>query len=419
VQTSNLLRNLLVFGRLLRRLGIDVHTGRLLDVTEALQHIDLGSRDEVYHTCRALLVYRHEDLPIFDRAFEAFWLGRRVRLQPDRAADEASSQAPGDNEPGRREGDGDAGSKRQDPAYDSAESIDEVALPTWSDVAALADKDFAEFTPDEVATARMALEQLVWTPGERRTRRWVRGHGSRVDLRRALAKSLRTGGDVLTLPRRTRRMRPRSLVLLCDVSGSMERYTRMLLHFVHALSRKHRRVETFLFSTGLTRITRELRTRWLDQAAAAVSRAVPDWSGGTRIGAAIGEFHRRWARRVLRGGPVVLLISDGWDRGDPIELRDQVAWLRRSSHRLIWLNPLIGTVGYAPLTRGLQAALPHVDDFLPVRTLSNLTDLAVHLNALAAPGRRLRAARFGEPGRSWTSPAPTASTLRPNASGIS
>jgi uncharacterized protein len=415
VKTSNLLRNLLVFGRLLRRLGIDVHTGRLVDVTEALQHVDLGSRDEVYYTCRALLVYRHEDLPIFDRAFEAFWMGRGVPVRS------LPMEAPSDDTPGRDDANAnaDAESKEQDPAYDGnaeATSIDEVSMPTWSDTAALADKDFAEFTPDEVAIARSALEQLVWTPGERRTRRWVRGHGSRVDLRRALAKSLRTGGDVLTLPRRTRRRRPRSLVLLCDVSGSMERYSRMLLHFVHALSRRHRRVETFLFSTELTRITKELRTRWVDQAATAVSRAVPDWSGGTRIGAAISEFHRRWARRVLRGGPVVLLISDGWDRGDPIELRDQVAWLQRSSHRLIWLNPLIGTIGYAPLTRGLQAALPFVDDFLPVRTLSNLADLALHLNTLAG---RIRAARFGEPGRPWTSPAPTPSTPRRNASGIS
>jgi len=417
---SNLPRNLLVFGRLLRRLGIGVHTGRLVDVTEALQHVDLGSRDEVYHTCRALLVYRHEDLPVFDRAFEAFWMGRGVPV--GRARTESGT----DNAFARNEGLGDPGSKdagSHDPAYNQAEAerLDEVALPTWSDAAALADKDFAEFTPDEVAIARSALDQLVWTPGERRTRRWVRGRGSRVDLRRALARSLRTGGDVITLPRRTRRTRPRSLVLLCDVSGSMERYSRMLLHFVHALSRRHRRVETFLFSTGLTRITRELRTRWLDQAADAVSRAVPDWSGGTRIGAAISEFHRRWARRVLRGGPVVLLISDGWDRGDPIELRDQVAWLQRSSYRLIWLNPLIGTVDYAPLTRGLQAALPHVDDFLPVRTLSNLADLAVHLNALARRGR-LRSSgsgHGGEPRRSWTSPAPTPSTRRRNASGIS
>ena len=410
MKESNLLRNLLVFGRLLRRLGIDVHTGRLVDVAEALQHVDLGSRDEVYYTCRALLVYRHEDLPIFDRAFEAFWMGRWVPVGT------AMTEAGRDNQLARNEAAKDAGSTKQDPAYDpvgsngSVDSIDEIAMPTWSDTAALADKDFAEFTPDEVAIARSALERLVWTPGERRTRRWVRGRGSRVDLRRALAKSLRTGGDVLTLPRRTRRTRPRSLVLLCDVSGSMERYSRMLLHFVHALARRHRRVETFLFSTELTRITKELRTRWLDQAATAVARAVPDWSGGTRIGAAIAEFHRRWARRVLRGGPVVLLISDGWDRGDPLELRDQVAWLQRSSHRLIWLNPLIGTVGYAPLTRGLQAALPFVDDFLAVRTLSNLADLAVHLNTLAAPQRSRRR---------WISPAPTPSTPRPNASGIS
>jgi uncharacterized protein len=417
VKESNLLRNLLVFGRLLRRLGIDVHTGRLVDVAEALQHVDLGSRDEVYHTCRALLVYRHEDLPIFDRAFEAFWMGRGVPV-----GTAMTEEAARDNQLARNDAERDAGSTEQDPAYDrnaDGVSLDDVAVPTWSDTAALADKDFAEFTPDEVAIARSALEQLVWTPGERRTRRWVRGHGSRVDMRRALAKSLRTGGDVLTLPRRTRRTRPRPLVLLCDVSGSMERYSRMLLHFVHALSRRHRRVETFLFSTELTRITKELRTRWLDQAATAVARAVPDWSGGTRIGAAISQFHRRWARRVLRGSPVVLLISDGWDRGDPLELRDQVAWLQRSSHRLIWLNPLIGTVGYAPLTRGLQAALPFVDDFLPVRTLSNLADLAVHLNTLSVPARRLRAARFGEPGRLWTSAVPTPSKPRHNVSGIS
>jgi hypothetical protein len=176
----------------------------------------------------------------------------------------------------------------------------------------------------------------------------------------------------------------------------------------------------FLFSTQLTRVTMQLRARGVTDAAAAASGVVPDWSGGTRIGAAIGEFHRAWARRVLRGGPVVLLISDGWDRGDPDDLRNQIARLQRSCHRLIWLNPLIGTVDYAPLTRGLQAALPHVDDFLPVRTLSNLVDLAVHLNALVAPARPTRALKERTPStRSWTSPAPTLSTPRPNASGIS
>jgi uncharacterized protein with von Willebrand factor type A (vWA) domain len=181
-----------------------------------------------------------------------------------------------------------------------------------------------------------------------------------------------------------RRRRPRPIVLLCDVSGSMERYSRMLLHFAHALARRHRRVEAFLFSTRLTRVTAALRDRRLDAAMAHVAHAVPDWSGGTRIGAALRELQRSWGRRVLHGGPVVLLISDGWDRGEPAQLREQMARLQRSCARLIWLNPLIGTADYAPLTRGLQAALPYVDDFLAARTLRNLGDLALHLNALAA-----------------------------------
>jgi uncharacterized protein len=248
-------------------------------------------------------------------------------------------------------------------------------LYTWSDVARLADKDFAQFTASEIALARAAFEHLAWTHGERRTHRWIPGPGSQVDVRRALRRSLRTGGEVLRLFRRQRRIRLRSIVLLCDISGSMERYSRMLLQFAHGLARRDRRLEAFLFSTRLTRVTAEITGRPLDDAVAAVSRVVPDWYGGTRIGDAIREFHQRWRRRVLHGGPVVLLISDGWDRGDPHVLRREIARLQRSCHRLVWLNPLIGTPGYAPLTRGLQCALPFVDDFLPARTLNNLVDL--------------------------------------------
>ena len=198
-----------------------------------------------------------------------------------------------------------------------------------------------------------------------------------------MATSLRTGGDIVTLPRRTRRVRPRPLVLLCDVSGSMERYSRMLVHFAHAVTSRHQRVEVFLFSTQLTRITRPLRLPRPDAALAAVSRSVPDWSGGTRIGAAVREFHQRWGRRVLNGGPVVLLISDGWDRGDPEELRNQIARLQRSCHRLIWLNPLIGIVRLCAVNPQTSGSAAFVDDFLPARTFSNLADLAMHLNALA------------------------------------
>ena len=239
----------------------------------------------------------------------------------------------------------------------------------------------------ELALARSALAQLTWNMDERRTRRWVTGRGRRIDLRRALARSLRTGGEIATLPTRRRRTRTRPIVLLCDVSGSMERYTRTLLLFAHSLSRDTRKVEAFLFATRLTRITMELRSPKPDAAMTAVSHAVRDWSGGTRIGDALRGFHQRWRRRTLRGDSVVILISDGWDRGDPEVLRNEIARLQRSCHRLIWLNPLIGTHDYAPLTRGLQAALPYVDDFLPVRTLRDVRDLALHLGAINRYGR--------------------------------
>jgi uncharacterized protein len=379
---SRLVDNLLMFGRLLRRGGIDVHHGRLLDVIAALGHVNLGVRDEVYHTCRALLIHRQEQIAIFDLAFAAFWRQHgEGKTRTDRSREEVSAAtiAIEDVLAPPAEWTLSSGSDQAEGDVPASAS----GLKTWSSVGGLADKDFAAFTPDELAEASAALSRLDWNPGRRRTRRWVRGRGSRIDLRRAIAGSLRTGGDVVKLERRARRVRPRALVLLCDISGSMENYSRMLLHFAHALTRRHRHVEAFLFSTQLTRITRALQTRRPNDALAAVSRSVPDWSGGTRIGAAVKEFHQRWSRRALRGGPVVLLISDGWDRGDPAELRDQIARLQRSCHRLVWLNPLIGTVDYAPLTRGLQAALPFVDDFLPARTLTNLADLAVHLNALA------------------------------------
>ncbi|MGH9143272.1 MAG: vWA domain-containing protein [Vicinamibacterales bacterium] len=392
---SRLLDNLLIFGRVLRHAGVQVHSGRLVELVEALGCVHLGVRDDVYHVCRALLVQHQDQIAIFDLAFAVFWREHQVG-QPGRDGRETlsgepiSSAANIGNEPapdgleGSPASDAASGLDRlEDDADDAADRTREIRLKTWSDAGALVAKDFAAFTTAEIAEGRVLLSRLVWQPGKRRTRRWIRGRGARIDLRRAIADSLRSGGEVVRLPQRKRRQRSRPLVLLCDVSGSMERYSRMLLHFAHALTQRHQHVETFLFSTRLTRVTRELRTSGPNDALAAVFGSVADWSGGTRIGAVMKEFHQRWNRRVMHGGPVVLLISDGWDRGDPLELGDQIARLQRSCHRLIWLSPLIGTANYAPLTRGLQAALPFVDDFLPVRTLNNLTQLAIHLNALA------------------------------------
>jgi uncharacterized protein with von Willebrand factor type A (vWA) domain len=375
---SHILENVLAFGRALRREGLDVHPGRMLDLVDALGCIDIASREDVYYAARSLLVHRAEQLTAFDRTFDAFWHAREESSSAPPITKTTAEgvfaqdvQFPGDSQFG-----------------DERESSSERRLKTWSRGGGVANKDFSACTPEEVALIRESLSRLVWTPGLRRTRRWIERQGPQIDIRRAVAHSRRTAGDLVVLPRRRRLVRPRPLVLLCDVSGSMEQYSRMLLFFAHAVSRRLPRVEAFLFSTRLTRVTRELKLAQPDAALAAMSRAVPDWSGGTQIGPAIREFHQRWARRVLNSGAVVLLISDGWDRGDPEELRDEIARLQRRAHRLIWLNPLIGSLDYAPLTRGLQAALPFVDDFLPARTLHNLGDLAAHLNALDVPRSR-------------------------------
>jgi uncharacterized protein with von Willebrand factor type A (vWA) domain len=262
-----------------------------------------------------------------------------------------------------------------------------VGLQTYSADEAWRKKDFASFTPEDIERARLALAKLAWTPGVRVTRRWLAGRSETADLRRLLRANARHGGELLTIPRRIRRVAPRPLVLLCDVSGSMEPYTRMLLLFAHAMARGERRVEVFVFSTRLTRVTAQFADVRLDVVLHRLRDAVQDWSGGTRIGEAIRVFNADWARRVLRRQPVVLLISDGWDLGDPDLLGREIARLQRSVYRLIWLNPLIGSPGYEPLTRGLRAALPFVDDFLPVHDMSSLEALALRLNELTEARR--------------------------------
>ena len=205
-------------------------------------------------------------------------------------------------------------------------------------------------------------------------------------------------GDLIDLPRRARRELPRPIVLLGDVSGSMERYSRVMAHFVYGLAQSATRVEAFLFATRLTRVTRHLMTRRGSAALAGLARDVQDWGGGTRIGEALRTFNTQWARRVIRNGPVVLIVSDGWDRGDPALLERELARVRRSCRRLIWLNPLLGSAQYEPLTRGMRAALRHVDDFLPAHNLVSLEQLADHLRALPARTRAVAwRASYGSP----------------------
>jgi uncharacterized protein with von Willebrand factor type A (vWA) domain len=224
---------------------------------------------------------------------------------------------------------------------------------------------------------------MTWRLGTRETRRRVRANlGEFVDQRATLRRSLRYGGVPIDLRHRKPKRRQRPLILLCDISGSMDRYSRLLLRFVHAIEHGLDAVEVFVFGTRLTRITRSLRTRDVDDAIASVVKAVDDWSGGTRIGESIKTFNYLWSRRVLRSGATVVIISDGWDRGDPNLLATELARLQRSCRRLIWLNPLLGAPGYQPLTQGIRAALPYVDDFLPIHNLQSMEALAKLLAAV-------------------------------------
>ena len=385
-----LLHNLLHFTRLLHRLGLDVQAGRARDVAEALAHVDVGRRADFYHTLRSLLIHRAEDLPVFDEAFRVFWrrphgdwtekdlsaMGEKRRS----GAPEYESEAPESN------AEGEGGERR------ASYQVERMAVLSYSDRESLYAKDFEQFTEDELAAAERMMADLDWDLGERTSKRWTPGRGPALDLRRAVRANMRYGGELLDLPERRRKTKRRPLILLCDVSGSMERYSRMLLHFVHALTGGGRlgRVESFVFATRLTRVTRQLVTRKAEVAVPRLPRTIADFGGGTRIGDALRTFNVAWTRRVRGQGPIVLLISDGWDRGEPDRLRAEIARLQRSCHRLIWLNPLLGSPDYVPLTRGMQAALPCIDDFLPVHNLASLEALARHLNSLPAhrPARR-------------------------------
>ena len=374
--SGQFLHNLLLFGRVLRRLGLDVNPGRMMDLVSALDHIEIGRKQDFYHAARTLLVHDREDIPLFDEAFAMFWrkpaeswdvewqgLTRRRRRGPVLTHPPLQNAAP--------ESGGSTSGQEM--------TVIEVTR-TYSDRELLRQKNFAEMSEEEADAVKHLMAHLLWNVSERRTRRRRPGKGHLIDLRRTLRHSLRSGGEIVSWSFREPKWKPRPLVVIADISGSMERYTRLLLHFIYGMkSALSQPVEAFVFSTRLTRITRPLQKRDLDLALKEVGLLVRDWAGGTRIGESLKAFNFDWGQRVLGRGAVVLIISDGWDRGDVHLLEREMARLKRNCHRLIWLNPLLGAPDYEPLTRGIQAALPHIHDFLPVHNLASLEDLAIRL----------------------------------------
>jgi len=353
------------FVRALRAEGIAAPVGSTLAFAEALAALDVNRRDDLYWAGRATLVSRPEDTPVYDRVFARCFdgsaellLGVPEELTIRLALDDDS----GDDEPD--DGDGNA---------------EDDGVPTisvrWSPIEVLRTRDFATYSPEEFAEARRLMADLRLAGALRSSRRHRPARRGRPDVRRTVRRALRSGGEPVQRSFVGPSTRPRRVVLLCDVSGSMEPYARALVRFLHAAVVGRNQVEAFALGTRLTRITRELSSRDPDVAIAAAAQRVVDWSGGTRIGEGLREFNDRWGVRGMARGAVVVILSDGWDRGEPEVLAEQMARLKRVAFRVVWVNPLKATPEYAPLARGMAAALPFVDEFVEGHSLAALEDL--------------------------------------------
>jgi uncharacterized protein with von Willebrand factor type A (vWA) domain len=388
---SALLANVMHFARILRAAGLPIGPGRILEAVRAIQAVGLVNRADFYWTLHAVFVNRHDQRDLFDQAFRMFWrdpqMAERMMalLLPQARPDTVQPRA----ELNRRLAEAlhSAAPPRPRPPDDMEERID--AAMTFSEREVLQAKDFEQMSSAEMAAAKRMLARLRLPIGEYRTRRFeAHVAGTRADLRATLRATVRSGSDVIALRFRQPRLRPPPLVVLCDISGSMERYSRMFLHFLHAMANDRDRVQTFLFGTRLTNITRHLRDKDVDRALARVAAAVEDWSGGTRIGRCLADFNLHWARRVLAQNAVVLFISDGLDRDAGVGLAREFERLAKSCRRLIWLNPLLRYAAFEPKSLGMRAILPHVDDFRPAHNIASLEDVAQALGE--APGIRRR-----------------------------
>ena len=376
--------NIVYFARALRKAGMRVGPASVKDAIEAVLTAGIGSRDDFYWVLHSVLVTRHEDHPVFDEAFRLFWKSRELiekmiamfspvapdhrEKQKQRAAESRVSQAMFE------------GHQKNQPPREIPE-VEVDARFTVSGNEVLREKDFAQMSVQEIGEAKRAIAALRLPFDTVRTRRFrADASGRTIDPRAMMRAAARTGGE-LVLPRfRSHREVHPPLVVLADISGSMSQYTRIFLHFLHALTEKRRRVHTFVFGTRLTNLTRQMRHRDPDEALANCSAAVQDWSGGTRIGDTLHEFNRLWSRRVLGQGAIVLLITDGLERDDVAGLSEEMERLHKSCRRLIWLNPLLRFDGFEARARGVRAMLPHVDEFRAVHNLAALSDLVASLD---------------------------------------
>ena len=389
---GRLAENIMHFARTLRAAGLPVGPGRVLDAIRAAETVGIGNRQDFYWALHATLVNRHEQQEIFDQAFHIFWRNPRlleramamllpqVRTGGQRNVEDQAEMSRRLAEALARERSGEGLNDEE-----QEEKIEVDAVMTYSDRELLQRMDFERMSAAEIAKARRLIADMRLPIMALPTRRFRPDPlGRRIDMRASLRAALRSA-DSIPLRRRIPRRRHPPLVILCDISGSMSRYSRIILHFMHAITNDRDRVHTFLFGTRLTNVTRYLRHKDIDVALEKVGQTVDDWSGGTRIGKCLAEFNNRWSRRVLAQGAVVLFISDGLDRDAGEGLAKEIERLHKSCRRLIWLNPLLRYEGYEPRSMGARTIMPHVDEFRPVHSLESLADLS---RVLSAPGRR-------------------------------
>ena len=382
--------NIMHFARVLRAVGLPIGPGKVIDAIHALEQTGLGRRDDFYWTLHAVFVNRRDQRELFDQAFHVFWrnpqiLERMMSMVLPNAQLGEDKTPKSDISPRIAEALTAGATPQDDIKTRETEEVEFDATLTFSQDEVLREMDFEKMTASEIEAAKSAMRRMRLPIMEIPTRRFRPDKtGAHADMRATFRTSLRSGGDIIPMRWRRRRQRKPPIVVLCDISGSMERYARMLLHFLHAITNDRDRVHTFLFGTRLTNVTRYLRNKDIDVALEQVTDAVVDWSGGTRIGQCLHDFNRDWSRRVLTQGAVVILITDGLDREGGKGLPKEMDRLHRSSRRLIWLNPLLRYDQFEPKSQGIRAILPHVDDFRPVHNLESLAQITHILSDIGA-----------------------------------
>lgn len=383
---SRITDNIVYFARTLRKAGVPVGPASVVDAVQAVEVSGITNRDDLYWTLHAVFVRKREHRVLFDEAFRIYWQSRGLI---EKMLAILSPVAPPRGEPQKPK----AGQTRVAQAFQAnKERVSEETRPeievdakfTVSGKELLQAKDFAQMTAEEIVDAQKALASMALTMDKIRLRRLVPAHSGRVDPRRTLRASMRAGGDIIDLKFRQPAEKRPPLIAICDISGSMSQYSRLLLHFLHAVTAERRDVHTFLFGTRLSNVTRQLRMKDPDEALDACSEGVQDWSGGTRIASALHDFNRHWSRRVLSGKPTVILITDGLERDSDEDLAREMDRLHRSCRRLIWLNPLLRFDGFEAKAKGIRAMLPHVDEFRAVHNLDAVADLVSALTGQKA-----------------------------------